>query len=347
MGVTQLRGVAVGSGYFSAFHFDAWQRLPDAAITALCSRDGAQARSMAERFAIPKVYGDVAEMLDRERPDFIDIITPPESHAALARLAGARGVHVLCQKPLAPSYGEAQALVAEAGRAGIRLMVHDNFRFQPWHREMRRLLDAGAIGRLQSMACRTRLGDGWGKDAYLSRQPYFRDMPRLLVFETGVHFIDVYRYLGGEIARVYARLRRLNPLIAGEDCGLVIFDFADGAVGLWDADRFHEASVADPRYTFGDFWLEGGEGSLRLDGAGDIWLHPLGGAARRHDYVHDHRGFAGDCVLATTAHFIARLRDGGAFETDGADYLRTLAVQEAVYRSAQSGLPVAVAAAAG
>ncbi len=73
-------------------------------------------------------------------------------------------------------------------------MVHDNFRFQPWHREFRRLLDAGAIGRLHSISCRTRMGDGWQPDAYLARQPYFRTMPQLLIYETGVHFIDVYRY---------------------------------------------------------------------------------------------------------------------------------------------------------
>ena len=52
-------------------------------------------------------------------------------------------------------------------------------------------LDLGTIGRLHSISCRTRMGDGWQTDAYLARQPYFRTMPQLLVYETGVHFIDV------------------------------------------------------------------------------------------------------------------------------------------------------------
>ena len=338
--MSDLRGVAVGTGYFSQFHFDAWQRMPHARIVAVCSRDPVQAHAMAERFAIAKVYPDVGAMLDAERPDFIDIITPPDSHAAIVRLASDRGVHILCQKALAPSYAEARAIVAGAVQAGVRLMVHDNFRFQPWHREIKRLLQDGAIGALQSIACRTRLGDGWGAGAYLSRQPYFRDMPRFLVFETGVHFIDVYRFLGGEIARVYARLRRLNPAIAGEDRGQVLFDFASGAEGLWDADRYHEADVADPRYTFGEFLLEGTAGSLRLDGSGAIHLHPLGASARPHEYIHGNRGFAGDCVFATIDHFVTRLLDGAPFETGGIDYLRTLAVQEAVYESAARGIPV-------
>jgi predicted dehydrogenase len=253
------------------------------------------------------------------------------------RLAADRGVDILCQKALAPTIGEAREIVAIAQRAGVRLMVHDNFRFQPWHRAAKSLLEAGAIGTLQTLSCRTRLGDGWRTDAYLARQPYFRDMPQFLMFETGVHFIDVYRYLGGEIAGVFARLRRLNPAIKGEDCGIVLFDFASGALGVWDADRTHEGPAADPRYTFGEFLLEGDAGALRIDGDGAIFLRKLGEMERRHDYAPSRAGFAGDSVAATFAHFIARLADGAPFETGGADYLRTLAVQDAAYASATSG----------
>jgi predicted dehydrogenase len=188
-----LKGVAAGAGYFSQYHFEAWRRIPGVEITALCGLDAAQARAMAAAHGIARVYADVEAMLDTEKPDFIDIITPPASHAAIAQAAGRRGVHILCQKALAPTVAEAAAIVAAAKASGVRLMVHDNFRFQPWHREMRRLLDDGAIGTLQAIACRTRLGDGWGPDAYLARQPYFRTMKQLLVFETGVHFIDVFR----------------------------------------------------------------------------------------------------------------------------------------------------------
>ena len=339
----KLRGVAVGAGYFSQYHYEAWQRIEQAEIVALCDVDAAQANEAARKYGMSRSYADAATMLEREHSDFVDIITPPQTHLVLARLAAKHGVHILCQKPLAPTMEEARAIVDIAAQAGVRLMVHDNFRFQPWHREARKLLDAGAIGALQTISCRTRLGDGWGEEAYLSRQPYFRDMPRLLIFETGVHFIDVYRYLAGEITQVYARLRRLNPVIKGEDCALVCFDFASGASGVWDADRFHEGAAKDPRYTFGEFSLEGDAGALRIDGEGNIFLRRLGEAEKQHPYAHSHRGFAGDCVFATLRHFIDRLQDGGPFETGGENYLNTLAVQEAVYASSAEGRPVAVA----
>ena len=338
-----FRGVAVGTGYFSQYHFDAWQRTERAEITAIASLDRAQAREMADRFAIAHVYSDTAEMLEREKPDFIDIITPPATHLELVGLAAQRGVNILCQKALAPTIAEAREIVALAARSGVRLMVHDNFRFQPWHREVKKLLESGAIGRLQTLSCRTRLGDGWAEDAYLARQPYFRDMPQFLVFETGVHFIDVYRYLGGEISQVFARLRRLNPAIQGEDCGVVLFDFASGGAGLWDADRYHEGTASNPRYTFGEFLLEGERGAIRIDGDGTIFRRALGAAETRHPYVPSRKGFAGDSVAATFAHFVARLADGAPFETDGKDYLRTLAVQDAVYASARSGQLIRIA----
>lgn len=337
-----LRGVAVGTGYFSQFHYDAWRRIPGVELVAVCDLDLDRARQTAERYGVARVYADVAAMLDAEQPDFIDIITPPSSHAAITALAAARGVAVLCQKALARTYDEAQSIVAVAEAAGLRFMVHDNFRFQPWHREIRRLIDAGEIGAVHSIACTTRLGDGWGKDAYLARQPYFRDMPRFLIFETGVHFIDVFRYLGGEIAQVFARVRQLNPTIAGEDRALMLCEFENGATAFWDADRYHETMAEDARYTFGVFLVEGSSGAIRLCESGRLLIHRLGEKPVEHCYEHRRVGFAGDCVHATLTHFIERLRDGRPFETNGPDYLRTLAVQEAVYQSARSGLLEAV-----
>ena len=344
MGMKTFRGVTVGTGYFSQFHFDAWRRMENVQIVAACGLDPVRTQDVATAHGIAWTYGDAAAMLDRERPDFIDIITPPETHLELVRLAAERGVAILCQKALAPTFAEAQAIVQVAAAARVRLMVHDNFRFQPWHREARRLVDAGSIGRLQSLSCRTRLGDGWGGDAYRARQPYFRDMPRFLIFETGVHFIDLYRYLGGEITQVFARLKRLNPVIKGEDSAVVLFDFSSGASGLWDADRYHEGAAKDPRYTFGEFSLEGEKGSLRIDAEGNIFLRRLGGEEALHPYRHSHQGFAGDSVAATFAHFIQCLSDGRPFETAAEDYLRTLAVQEAVYASAETGRLVPVQA---
>ena len=195
-------------------------------------------------------------------------------------MAAARGLAVLCQKPLAPTLDEARDIVALAESAGIRLIVHENFRFQPWYRHAKALLDAGRLGRPHAIAFRLRPGDGQGARAYLDRQPYFQNMPRFLIHETGIHFVHVFRFLFGEVAAVTARLRQLNPAIAGEDAGYVVFEFENGAGGLFDGNRLNDHVAENCRLTMGEMWLEGSEGVLRLDGDGRLWLKFHGGAER-------------------------------------------------------------------
>jgi predicted dehydrogenase len=339
----KLKGVCIGAGYFSHFQYEAWSRIPEVEIVAFSNRDPIKAAEITKKFGLKKNYTDYREMFDTEKPDFVDVITPPPSHREICAEASKRGIHIICQKALAPTFDEARAIVADAAKNQVRFMVHENFRFQPWHREIKRQLAAGAIGdKLFSLAFRSRMGDGWGANAYIPRQPYFRDYPRLLVFENGVHFIDTYRFLAGEIRRVTAWHRRLNPVIKGEDCALLVFEFAGGALGQWDANRYNETTARNPRYTFGEFLVEGNGGSLRLDHHSRLTLQRLGEPEKEILYERADRNFAGDCCYFTQRHFVDRMLDGKPFETSGEDYLRTLTVQEAVYQSAETGQPVEV-----
>ena len=142
-------------------------------------------------------------------------------------------------------------------------------------------------------------------------------------------------------------LRRLNDGIAGEDAGLMTFRFESGALAVWDANRCNESTAADPRYTFGEFLVEGSGGSIRLYDDGRLTIQPRGGAERDHPYHHERRGFGGDCVLATQRHFIDCLNSGRPFETSGEDYLQNLTIVEAVYESAHSGRSVQLQVRAG
>jgi predicted dehydrogenase len=330
-----LRGVVLGAGYFSRFQYEAWARIPEVEIVAVVNRDVAKAREAAARHGIHRAcaWSDLAALLDAEKPDFVDIITPPETHLEAVRLAATRGIAIICQKPIAPTFAECVAIVETARRAGVRLMIHENFRWQPWYREMRRLLDAGTLGELFSINLCVRLGDGWQNDAYLARQPFFRTYPRLFCYETGVHFLDTFRYLGGEISSVYTRFQKRNPAILGEDAAQIICGFATGATAILDASRYNESDAADPRYTFGLVRLDGRKGHVELDLAGNLTLKLLGQPTRRLDYPHTREGFAGDCVYALQRHFVDCMASGAPFENTGEDYLKSTALMEACYRS--------------
>jgi predicted dehydrogenase len=327
----------VGAGYFSRFHHGAWQRLERARLLAVCDRDRGKAEAMASEFGAPRVFDDAARMLDECRPDVVDVVTPPATHAALVQLAADRGIDTICQKPLAPTLEEARAIVAHAREAGIRLIVHENFRFQPWYREAARLLEAGVLGTPHGIAFRLRPGDGQGSGAYLDRQPYFQHMERFLVHETVIHLIDTFRFLLGEVEAVFAWLRRLNPVIAGEDAGYILFRFRSGAGGVFDGNRLNEHVSDQMRRTMGEMWLEGPGGVLRLDGTGRLWLKPHGEAEREHACSFDDRSFAGDAVYLTQRHIVAHLLDDAPVEIGAADYLRNVEIEEAIYRSAEEG----------
>lgn len=332
----------IGAGYFSPFQYEAWKRIPETMVTAICNRNKDRAKPIMEKYSIERHYDDWKEMLEKEKPDFVDIITPPETHLEMCKFAADRGIHIICQKPLAPTFKEAKQMVDYVKTKEIRFMVHENWRFQPWYREIKKLLEKGVIGELHTMNFRKRMGDGWGENAYIPRQSYFRDYPRLIVYENGIHFIDTFRYLAGEIQRVYAKLRRMSPVIAGEDWAMVMFEFEKDIVGLWDASRFNEPNYPSPRYTFGEFLVEGYEGAIRLYGDGRMTIQPLGKDERDHEYHHENINFAGDCVYATQRHFVDCFMNGSEFEPNGKDYLKSLAVQEAVYDSAKTGMPVII-----
>mgnify|MGYP004701608637 CR=1 FL=1 len=336
----KLKGVCIGAGYFSPFQYEAWQRIEEVEISAICNRDRIKAEQYMKQYNISRHYTDYREMLEKEKPDFVDIITPPETHLEMSKFAADKGIAIICQKPLAPTFSDAQNLVDYVQKAGIRFMVHENWRFQPWHREIKKLILNKEIGQIHFMNWRKRMGDGWGENAYIQRQPYFRKYPRLIVYENGIHFIDTYRYLGGEIKRVFAYVKKLNPVIAGEDFALVNFEFeSSGLLGIWDANRYNEPNYDNPRLTFGEFQIDGTGGTIRLYANSKLTIQKLGEREKEHAYKMQPINFAGDCVYNTQLHFIDCLLNNKEFETNGSDYMKNLAVQEAIYRSAETKMP--------
>jgi predicted dehydrogenase len=340
----KLKVAAVGAGYFSQFQYQGWRNMDTVETVALCNRDLAKGQAMAARYGVPRVYGRVEEMLDAERPDLLDIITTPATYRDYISAAAARGIAVICQKPFGRSYGEARELVAIAEQAGVRLIVHENIRWQPWYREARRLIANGTLGTLHSAAFRLRPGDGQGAQAYLDRQPYFQQMPRLLVYETAIHWIDTFRYLMGEVSAVYARLRKLNPVIAGEDAGYIVFEYESGATGLFDGNRLNDHVAGNPRRTLGEMWLEGSGGVLRLDGEARLWWKPHQGEEIEHAYDKGQSdSFGGGACEWLQRHVVAHLLHGAPLENTAREYLVNLKIQEAVYRSHQEGRRIELA----
>jgi len=329
-----IRVACLGAGYFSQFHYDAWARIPRVSLVGSANRNIQKAAATGLA-----AFSNVEAMLEATQPDLLDIITPPETHFAAITAAIDAGVKaIICQKPFCTDLDEAKNAVGLAQDAGIELIVHENFRFQPWYREMRSQIDAGALGDVQQLTFRLRTGDGQGPEAYLDRQPYFQQMPKFLVHETAVHWIDTFRYLLGDITSVYADLRKLNPAIAGEDAGMILMDHASETRACFDGNRHLDHAAENHRRTLGEACLEGTKGVLILTGDGAVHLRRFGEIDTQTILpAQDYPGFAGDCVFALQNHVVSGLLDGTQLENRAADYLRVIEVENAVYRSAQEG----------
>ncbi len=297
--------------------------MPDVELVAAC--DPMLERAQA---AAPRAYTDAAEMLDRERPDFVDIATRPDTHLPLVRMAVERGIAAIVQKPLAESLEQAREIIALVEGAGARVMVHENWRWQPWYREVKRRIEAGDIGEPLTYMFRIRQRDGLGENPF-PNQPYFREMPRLLIYETLIHPIDTARFLFGEVASLQAFAKRHNARIAGEDRAVVLLNH--GSVdGVIDGSRYTNPEPAGP--AMGDSMFEGTEGVLRVLANGEVYA----GASLLTKHATD-VGYKGDSVRATQQHFIDCLRTGAKFETGVREYFGSFAAVEAAYVSAAEG----------
>lgn len=123
-------------------------------LAAVASREADKAAAFAGQFGIPRHHGSYAELLADAGVDAVYIPLPNSLHAAWAIRAAEAGKHVLCEKPLAPSLEEAQAMFGAARQHGVMLVEAFPYYFQPQTRELVALLQAGAIGEVRSVqAC--------------------------------------------------------------------------------------------------------------------------------------------------------------------------------------------------
>jgi predicted dehydrogenase len=327
-----LRGVFLGAGHFAGIQLDAWRAVPGVKIAGIYNRTAEKARNLAELHGIDLVTDDVRLLLDQTKPDFVDICTAVDTHTSFARMAADRGIPILCQKPVAPTWEGTVNLIRYCKDRHVRLMVNENWRWQSWYREIKKLLGEGVLGEPFHTYCLMRPGDGWGDDPY-PLQPYFRQMPQFLLMETGVHYFDTLRYLFGEIETVNCQTRRINPVIQGEDLAVVSMRFARGMTAVFDANRV--SSTTETRTPVnGMMEIEGSKATLQLSPHGEIFIIPRNGTKYRHAYFMT-EGYRGGGAVLAQRHFVQCLLDGSRFETEGEDYLQSVRCVYACYESAR------------
>jgi D-apiose dehydrogenase len=224
-------------------------------------------------------------------------------------------------------------------------MVYENWRWFAWFQEIRKLLESTRIGevkyyRLVSRSSFTIPGAGQPAPILSNGQRYLKDMGRLLVYEFGIHLIDVTRFLFGDVDRVYARMGRLSSDVRGEDHALVVLDHGpvSGSIDVsWcSREPFRPGGKAE------SLLIEGTGGSIVLETTGRIRIITPKNGTEYHPY-----DWEGETKLRShfrvNEHFVRCLREETPFQTDGRDNVKTLEAALSCYESAERNSVVSLA----
>ena len=337
--MADFKGALIGCGFFAVNQMHGWRDIEGARITAICDSNPERLKIVGDQFAIVRRHADAAAMFADGGFDFVDIATTVQSHLPLVSMAAAHGIPVICQKPFALNIADAKAMVEACRAANVSLMVHENFRFQSPIEAVRKALKSGEIGE-----------PFWGRFSFrsaydvFSGQPYLAEGKRFIIEDLGIHVLDIARCMLGDVTSLTARTKRVNPAIAGEDVATILMDHEGGATSIVDCSYATKLSAEPFPETLIE--LDGSEGTIRLQQGYRLEVNGRNGH-RLEDVSPPLLPWASrpwhniqESVAAIQRHWIECLKSGAEPATSGADNLKTFALVEAAYQSADCGQPV-------
>jgi len=333
------KGALIGCGFFAVNHMHAWNDIDNVDIVAICDLDSDRLGIVGDQFGIQRRYEDVEAMFKDGDFDFVDIATTVGSHLPLVSMAAQYKVPIICQKPFALNITDARSMVSVCEKAGVPLMVHENFRWQSPIQAVRSIIDSGQIGK-----------PFWGRFSFrsaydvFSGQPYLAEGERFIIEDLGIHTLDIARFLMGDVEQLTARTARVNQSIKGEDVATILLDHANGCHSIVDCS--YATRLSSEPFPETVIEIDGTQGSIRLkqgykmevvsqtgSSIEDVSPPLLSWASRPWHNIQE-------SVLAIQQHWTDSLLQGKETSTSGADNLKTFALVEAAYQSAKLAKPI-------
>jgi UDP-N-acetyl-2-amino-2-deoxyglucuronate dehydrogenase len=342
--VDRVRTAIIGCGKIAELHAIALDRLAEAEFVACCDNQLDRATALATKFGVPQVFGHIGELFASGLIDAVLVCTPHPAHEAVVVAAAQAGIHVLCEKPIAITLGEADRMIAAAA-AGIKFGVVFQRRFWPATQRIRAAIDSGKLGTPILGDCSARL---WRGPDYFAMDPWrgkwATEGGGVLMNQT-VHFIDHLQWFMGPAIEVAGRIATLRhgAYIDVEDTAVATIRFASGGLAV-----IHASSTFQPDFGFRvaingtsgaavSVW-ERKEGEL---GINDLWSIAGEEADRERWFAEDdgREGFPDYHVLQVRDFLRAIIEDRDPAIT-GAEARKSLAIILAIYESSRTGLPV-------
>ncbi len=334
-----LKFAIFGTGFWSRYQLAGWYEIGGVECVAAYNRTVSKAEKMAADFDIPAVYDDPEELLDKEKIDFLDIITDVDTHSQFVHMAAQRGIPVICQKPMAPDLNTARQMLDTCQQSRIPFAINENWRWQYPIRQFKKALENNDLGR--PFRAHILYANSF---PVFDNQPFLKELEEFIITDFGSHILDTARFLFGDAKSLYCQINRVHADIQGEDVATVMMEMGEGMTVV--ASMSYASRMEHDRFPETYIQVECEHGSLEL--GPDFWVRVTtqnGTAAQRHkppryswadpdyDLVHS-------SIVPCQADLLKMLRTGEPAETMGADNFKTMQLVYGAYQSASSGQAV-------
>jgi predicted dehydrogenase len=343
----------IGTGGMANAHAENYKALKGVRLVACCDIDPKRASAFAEKWNIPRSYTDYAEMLAQEEMDAVDNVTVDAMHAPISLAAIARGLPVLCEKPLATTLADARKMRDAAAKRGVVTQVNFSYRNSCAAQAASLFIAKGGIGRiihveasyLQSWLAQDAWGD-WRTHVPLTWRLSTRHGSGGVLGDIGCHIYDLTALLCGDIAEIDCRMETFDKGVKGNRIGPYILDANDsfvstirlaaGGIGTVHASRWATGQLNSLRVrVYGDK----GAVEVDLDRSYDVYRVCTGVKAMRAGAWKDVK-----CVKTPSQYqrFLTAVRSGTSDVSDFVNGVKVQAYLEASMTSAARGQTVKV-----
>jgi predicted dehydrogenase len=337
-----LRCAIIGTGFWANYQIAAWLEIPEVQIVALYNRTKRKAEAVNEKFGLnATVYDDYEALLKNETIDFVDIITDVDSHEMFTVMAAEKGIDVVCQKPMASTFEQANNMAATCKSAGVKFFIHENFRWQAPIRKLKNALDAGVIGK--PFKARVSFCSAF---PVFDNQPFLATLDRFILMDIGSHVLDICRFLFGEASSLYCLSQRVNPAIKGEDVANVLMEMNNGMHCY--VEMSYASILAKEAFPQTLVLIEGERGSLHLTNDFELKVITRNGVIvseiinpKMYTWLDAAYSVVHSSIVDCNADILNGL-EGGFCETTGADNLKTADLVWKSYESAAAAKKIIV-----
>ena len=324
----------VGLGHIAGYFLDALRDSPTTSVTALVSGDARKAATLARKYSVARTYSyaDFDRIVDDPTIDAVYLALPVSQHREFTQRAAAAGKHVLCEKPMAPSSDEAQAMIAACAAAGVQLSIAYRCPHSSAHRRLQQLVRDGALGQ------NLHIESGFG----FVLEAGWRDQPALAgggsLYDVGIYPLNAARFLLGE-----------------EPCAVEAASAICDTNGLERSIEWTSLFPSGARATCRSSYAQKIPDTLRITGDnGTLLLAPAFSHRERYQIQGEYRDPQTGRTVQISEHtptgtasefrleaeqLAAAVRGGDRLITPGEDGLADMVAMEAIYAAAGVRLP--------